>query len=142
MTSPARMRRPTTVSIVPGYTRAKLKLVTGEQIECGIYRYHAYIFTGDYRPYNPGEYTGVRNIKRLVKLEQECARCGVIRTDTLDEKTLERVGTPKYDYPESWIQPGIPKGVKPSTVYRQEAYRRAMEKVAHAAPGDRATAER
>lgn len=126
---------------LPKQTRVALREMDDGQLQCQIYRYHAYTFTGQYRPYNPGETANVANIVPLLKLEQECARCGVIRTDTLNARTMERVGTPHYDRPQNWLPAGVPRGVKPSVIAQQEAYRRAMEQAAKAEPGQRERAD-
>lgn len=139
---PPRMPRPPTTPGLPKQTRIALREIDDGQLHCTIYRFHAYQFTGEYRPYNPGETTGVRNIVPLLKLEQECMRCGVIATDTFDARTMQRVGVRKYNHPENWMPLGVPKGVKPGVIAQQEAYRRAMQRAGRAAPGQRETAER
>lgn len=137
---PPRMPRPATTPGLPRRTRLALREMDEGQLQCMIYHFHAYAFTGEYRPYNPGETRGVRNITRLLMLEQECVRCHTIRTDIFNARTMERVSF-HYDKPNSWLEPGVPRGVKPSVIAQQEAYRRTMEKVGRAEPGQRATAE-
>lgn len=82
----------------------------------------------------------------VIRLNWTCSRgCGVKRQDLLTVKPARRnrsysivsrsVG--HYTYPEGYQIPGIPRGVKPSTVIWQEYVRRAMENAANAAPGER-----
>jgi hypothetical protein len=72
-----------------------------------------------------------------------CSRCGTLKTEMfiVGNNGLEKIGN-YYTYPEDYKIPGVPRGVKPSTVLWQEQYRRAMEKAAHAAKGERETSER
>ena len=72
-----------------------------------------------------------------------CARCGTVKHERFQvgKKGVEKIGQ-SYEYPEGYLMPGIPRGVKPSTIIYQEQYRRAMEAVAKALPGERETAER
>lgn len=84
--------------------------------------------------------------KSIIHISRElvCMRCNTIRKERYHLSArggLEKVGQ-SYDYPEHYQIPGVPRGVKPSHIVRQETYRRAMEKVANAERGQRETAER
>lgn len=83
-----------------------------------------------------------RKLKHIAR-DLVCMRCTTIRHETyIQSKTgLEKVGQ-SYSYPEGYQIPGVPRGVKPSHIVQAEQFRRAMQKVAHAAAGDRDTAER
>lgn len=70
----------------------------------------------------------------------ECERCGTTRTDVIYARTFERLSV-SYDYPETYQMPGVPRGVKSSTILRQEAVRRAMLEAAKAEKGEREAAE-
>lgn len=85
---------------------------------------------------------------RFLRQDLECMRgCGVVRHDTFLVRFV--AGEPRiseklhsgYTYPEDYQIPGIPRGVKRFTIYHQERFRRAMEKVAGAAPGESDRAE-
>lgn len=83
-----------------------------------------------------------RNIKSIRRI-LICGRCETRR----HERYIQgKYGLDKlsqwYENPENYQIPGVPRGVKSSSVIQQESYRRAMEKVAHAARGERSTAER
>ncbi len=73
-----------------------------------------------------------------------CMRCETRRHEvylSVKGGRLEKVGQ-SYEYPEGYQIAGVPRGVKPQQIVQAEMYRRAMEKVARAAKGERETAER
>lgn len=78
-----------------------------------------------------------------VRRESVCGRCEAVKTEHF---YMSKTGLTKYrnsyHYQEGYLLAGIPRGVTPSLVIYQEQYRRAMEEVAHAAAGERETAER
>lgn len=68
----------------------------------------------------------------------ECERCGCVKDERFiyTKNGIEKQGH-SYHYPEGYLLPGIPRGVKPSTIIYQEQFRRAMENAAlEAAGGD------
>ena len=73
-----------------------------------------------------------------------CMRCETIRHEYYIKGRygLDKDGQ-SYSYPHGYqfSAMGIPRGVKPSSIIQQEQYRRAMEKVANAAAGERETSE-
>lgn len=75
--------------------------------------------------------------------DEECQRCGTVKHERFiyTKNGIEKSGQ-TYEYPEGYIMPGIPRGVKPSVVIYQEQFRRSMEEAARALPGERETAER
>lgn len=72
-----------------------------------------------------------------------CGRCNTVKRERfiVTKGGIEKVGQ-SYDYPQGYTLPGIPRGVTPSTIVLQEAYRRAMERVANAEKGQRDRADR
>lgn len=68
--------------------------------------------------------------------ESQCLRCSTVKHErfVVTKQGIEKIGQ-SYEYPEGYLMPGIPRGVKPSVVIYQEQYRRAMEKVAKAQRG-------
>jgi hypothetical protein len=85
---------------------------------------------------------GRRKLMHLGRTE-ECIRCGCIKEERFlyTKDGIEKQGQ-SYTYPEGYLMPGIPRGVKPSTIIYQEQFRRSMEEAARATPGQRETAER
>lgn len=79
----------------------------------------------------------------MIGRESVCGRCGTTKSETwmVGANGLEKIGN-DYDYPVDYSIPGVPRGVKSSTVIWQEQYRRAMEDVARAEKGERERAER
>ncbi len=82
------------------------------------------------------------HLRRTFKCMREC---GVRVTEIFinTKRGIER--TSRYmDYSgaEGYQIPGVPRGVKPLSIIQQEQYRRAMEKVAKVARGDREHGER
>lgn len=79
----------------------------------------------------------------IIYRDVQCIRCETIRHE---QYSMTKYGLEKthqtYEYVEGYQIPGVPRGVKPSTIIQQEQYRRAMERVAKAAKGERETAER
>lgn len=79
-----------------------------------------------------------------IQRELVCMRCETVRFEIYLRQrngSLEKVSQ-SYAYPEGYQIPGVPRGVKPSSIVQQEQYRRAMIKAAGAAVSDRETAER
>lgn len=79
-----------------------------------------------------------------IQRELVCMRCETVRYETYLRQrngTLEKTGQ-SYQYPGGYQIPGVPRGVKPSSIVQQEQYRRAMERVAGAARGEKDVAER
>lgn len=75
---------------------------------------------------------------------EECERCGTIKEERFvntRDGGVEKIGQ-TYTYPEGYSMPGVPRGVKPSVIVYQEQWRRAMERVAGAKPGEREVSER
>jgi len=64
----------------------------------------------------------------------DCRRCGCVKTERYiivrrqGTERLERIAL-DMDYPEGYLMPGIPRGVKPAEIVRAEQYRRALEQV-------------
>lgn len=79
-------------------------------------------------------------ISPLLYRTLECVRCATQRTDVIYARTFERLSV-SYDYPEAYTMPGVPRGVKSSTILRQEAVRRANMEAAKATPDQREAAE-
>lgn len=76
----------------------------------------------------------------------QCERCTVVKTERYiivkrGIERLERIGT-AWDYPEGYLMPGVPRGVKPAEIVRAEQYRRSLERAVKAHKGQRAAAER
>ena len=65
-----------------------------------------------------------------------CRRCPTIRNEVylIRANGLEKISQ-SYSYPEDYMLPGVPRGVKPSWIVQQEQFRRAMERVGGALPG-------
>lgn len=89
----------------------------------------------DYRPQQQTMEGGSRISPLLYRL-LECNRCGATRTDVIYKRTGERLSV-SMKYPEGYQMPGVPRGVKRSTILRQESVRRANMAAAKAEPGDR-----
>ena len=78
-----------------------------------------------------------------------CMRgCGVIRHDRMTIRQISpgsyRVidkSAPKYEYPEGYQIPGVPRGVRPSVILQQEYVRRNNEEIANAMRGERDRAD-
>jgi len=77
-----------------------------------------------------------------IRRELVCMRCGTFRVEHYlsGRYGLDKVSQ-SYVYPTDYQIPGVPRGVKPSSVVQQEQFRRAMEKVAKAAAGERETSD-
>lgn len=75
--------------------------------------------------------------------DEVCMRCGTVKHEKfiVGRNGIEKTGQ-SYEYPQGYAMPGVPRGVKPSTVIHQEQYRRAMERAAKAEAGQRETADR
>lgn len=103
---------------------------------------HAWAVENDFHV-TPMATVGRKSIMHISR-ELVCMRCGTVRKEKYHLSArggLEKVGQ-SYEYPEGYQIPGVPRGVKPSHIVRQEQYRRAMERVAGAERGQRETAER
>ena len=73
-----------------------------------------------------------------IRRDLVCMRCETVRHEDYDatKAGLEKVRQ-SYTYPRGYQFPGVPRGVKPKAIVQQEQYRRAMERVAKAAAGER-----
>lgn len=105
---------------------------------------HSWQKQANYRPreqhMEPGTGQVKTRVSPLLYRNLVCTRCGTGRTDVIYARTYERLSV-SYTYPENYQMPGVPRGVKSSTILRQESVRRAMEEVANAQPGEREAAE-
>lgn len=97
---------------------------------------HAWIPLNDFHV--SGKHGRVLEIRR----DLVCMRCETVRHEDFDvtKAGLEKVRQ-TYTYPLGYQIPGVPRGVKPKAIVQQEQYRRAMERVANAARGERETSE-
>lgn len=119
-----------------------LKTLPDQFIVCRDVR-HAWAVLTDYHV-TPSQHEGGRKVMLILRV-LVCMRCDTQRHEFYAmgrgydglEKTHQH-----YVYPEAYQIPGVPRGVKPSNIIQQESYRRAMEKVAHALPGEREHSER
>lgn len=99
---------------------------------------HAWATENDYHVYT--QYQEAKGSKSMfVARDLVCMRCGALRHEiylATKSRGLERVSM-TYSYPDGYMIPGMPSGVSPQAILAQMRYRRAMEAVAHAQPGDR-----
>jgi hypothetical protein len=67
----------------------------------------------------------------------QCQRCPTVRKETyiIRKNGLEKISQ-FYEYPEDYLFQGVPRGVKPSWIFQQEQYRRAVRRAAGALPGE------
>lgn len=79
----------------------------------------------------------------LLRRVLKCRDCATLRVEHFIQGRygLDKTGT-YYVHPEDYHAPGVPRGVRISTIVQQESYRRALEKATGAKKGQRATAER
>lgn len=104
---------------------------------------HAWAVENDFHVVEQKQEKGGRRTMHVGR-DLICMRCPTIRHEVYIVTRydgLEKVSQ-SYSYPEGYQIPGVPRGVKPQSIIQQEQYRRAMEKVAHAARGEREHAER
>jgi hypothetical protein len=103
---------------------------------------HAWMVDNNFHQVPQVKATSSGSLKMLSRIES-CGRCGCVKIEffSVTSGGIEKVSQ-KYEYPEGYLMPGVPRGVKQSTVVWQENYRRAMQKVARAARGQRETADR
>ena len=82
---------------------------------------------------------------KITRIDRDlvCMRCETVRHEIYHHSRsgMEKVSQ-GYEYPEGYQIPGVPRGMKPSAIVQQEQYRRAMERVANAAPGETEKAEK
>lgn len=101
---------------------------------------HAWMVESDFHV-EPSQVEGrkIQSLKRVLI----CGRCETRRHERYISAKygLDKIGQ-WYENPEGYQIPGVPRGVKPSHIVQQEMYRRALEKAAHAARGERSAAER
>lgn len=113
-----------------------LTILPDRYIACRDVR-HAWSVENDFHVYRQAQEKGRRTMH--IARDLVCMRCGTLRHEVYiatKDRGLEKIAQ-SYDYPEKYAIPGVPRGVKPSAIIQQEAYRRAMEKVAGAARSDR-----
>lgn len=104
---------------------------------------HAWMKDANFEPHDVQQ-VGRRKLQFLKRVTT-CARCGTTKTLVFVEiraGIIERIGRPHVVRPDDYKLPGVPRGVKPSIVVQQEAYRREMETATRVPRGARATAER
>jgi len=117
-----------------------LKRLEDHQLACRDMR-HAWAVEQDYYV-EPDQVVNkkLQVIRRVLVCMRGC------ETRRVERYQLGRYGLDKiaqwYEYLGAYQIPGVPRGVKPSVIVQQESYRRAMERAANAAPGERETAER
>lgn len=119
-----------------------LKKLPEQYIECrGML--HAWEVLNDFR-LTSANVPGPRFLRRDLR----CMRgCGVVRHDTFllrfqrGEPIISEKLHSHYSYPDDYQMPGIPRGVKRSTIIWQESFRRAMENAGGAVPGERETSD-
>lgn len=140
-------RKPTSAEIKAGQREltATLKTKPETHLKCRTMR-HAWTQKNVVRLIKPQ----TRRDLPILVIDFVCDRgCDVVRHDTLVVRQLrngdgyeviERLH-PSYTYPESYPIPGIPRGVRSSTIYWQEFVRRQAETIAHVEPGEHGTAE-
>lgn len=102
---------------------------------------HAWAVENDFHVVTQAQEKGRRTMH--VGRDLICMRCPTVRHEVYiaTRHGLEKISQ-SYSYPEGYCIPGVPRGVKPQAIIQQEQYRRAMEKVAGAARGEREHAER
>lgn len=121
---------------------ASLKTLSDPFLVCRDVR-HAWVVENNFHV-TPSQQEGGRVRITHIARDLACMRCNTWRHEhyvMTKHDGLEKVGQ-SYEYPEAYQIPGVPRGVKPSTIISQEVYRRALEEAAHAQPGERETAER
>lgn len=102
---------------------------------------HAWSTENDFHVYQQAQEKGRRTMH--IARDLVCMRCGTLRHEVYiatRNAGLEKISQ-SYEYPEAYAIPGVPRGVKPSSIIQQEAWRRAMERVANAHQGERETAD-
>lgn len=118
-----------------------LMILPDQYIACRDVR-HAWSTENDFHVHKQVQEKGRRTMH--IARDLVCMRCGTLRHEVYiatRDRGLEKTSQ-TYEYPELYAIPGVPRGVKPSAIIQQEAYRRAMEKVAKAARSDRERADR
>lgn len=94
-----------------------------EYLHCRDLR-HSWTITTDFHVVTPDDgSTSVRLVRDLA-----CSRCGTERRDVFmpTVRGVVKVGT-GYSYPDGYAMHGVPRGVKPQAMVRQEEYRRVLE---------------
>lgn len=72
----------------------------------------------------------------------QCDVCATVKIERyivvrrLGSERLERIAL-VMEYPEGYLLPGVPRGVKPAEIVRAEQYRRALETAVGTAAGER-----
>ena len=121
--------------------QAGLKKLPEKWVMCRDMR-HAWAVLNDFHV--PASTPGQKAVTLQIQRELVCMRCETVRYESYErtrDGRLDKVAQ-GYGYPEGYQIPGVPRGVKPQQIIQAEQYRRAMEKAAGAARGQRETAER
>lgn len=114
-----------------------LRSVSDNRLGCRGMR-HAWKISRDFYVYTQVQEKG-RKTMHFAR-DFECMRgCGVTVREVFIQDRFGRIERIKRstDYPAGYQLQGVPRGVKPQAIVNQEMFRRAMEKVAGAAPGER-----
>lgn len=93
---------------------------------------HAWVRENDFHVLEVSqESTGRKRGLIFLGRTEVCGRCDTRKEERfiVGKSGVEKTGQ-SYIYPEGYLMPGIPRGVKPSTVIYQEQYRRATKRVA------------
>lgn len=108
---------------------ASLRRLRDEQLACRDMR-HAWEVDQDFHVV-PSQSAGRRKVLALRRIWSCSRNCGVTKVQNFDviNDVLHFVSS-YLKYPRDYQIPGIPRGVRPSIIVQQEAYRRAMERVA------------
>jgi hypothetical protein len=101
----------------------KLRGQKNEFLQCRDLR-HSWVITTDFHVVTPQDGDAATRLVRDLR----CSRCRTERRDVFapTRHGVEKIGA-AYSYPEDYKIAGIPRGVKPQAMIRQEEYRRVLE---------------